>query len=175
LRVAIGLGSSLGDRRRRLELCVRKLNSHPALQLVRLSRWYKSTPLKGGEARGWFLNGVALFQSDIEPISLLAYCRSLEERASRRRARHWGDRTLDLDVLLTEGFVSNDPHLTLPHPAITQRPFVLFPLLEVWPDARDEHLGVAMADVPPPPRPWPWTVGVAARVNMLYLDEPTRS
>ena len=154
---------------------MRKLYAHPALRLMKLSRWYRSPPLKGGEARGWFLNGVALFESDLDPESLLDQCRLIEERAGRRRARYWGDRTLDLDLLLVEGCVSDDPLLTLPHPAIALRPFVLFPLLEVWPDAHDDRLGMPMADLAPPPRPWPWMAGVAVRGNMLYLDAPTRS
>jgi len=135
MKIAIGLGASLGDRRARLELTLRQLGATPGLRLLRGSRWYVSPPLAGGTARNWFLNGVGLYESDLDVMTVLARCRRLEERAGRRRARFWGDRTLDLDVLVAEGIRSDDPKLVLPHPAIAQRAFVLLPPPDVWPDA----------------------------------------
>lgn len=127
-----------------------------------MSRWYKSPPLRGGAARNWFLNGVALYRVTLPLPELLRRCQALEEAAGRRRARHWGDRPLDLDLIHAEGVVSDAPGLRLPHPAIASRPFVLFPLREVWPDAVDPRTHTRWADLPPPAGPRPWPVGTVA-------------
>jgi 2-amino-4-hydroxy-6-hydroxymethyldihydropteridine diphosphokinase len=132
--VAIGLGSSLGDRRRMLDRTVALLSRTPGFTLVSVSRWYRSAPMPGGTATGWFLNGVAVFRCERSPHEILDVCRALEARAGRRRARHWADRTLDLDVLHVEGVRSADADLTLPHPGVAERAFVWWPLLEAWPE-----------------------------------------
>lgn len=169
-RVAIGLGSSLGDRRATLETTVRKLAASPGLALVRTSRWLRTPPLRGGSARNWFLNGVALFRTTLAPLELLDRCVALESSAGRRRVRFWGDRPLDIDILLIEGLVLQTDRLTLPHHAITARPFTLGPLLEVWPDAVDPVTGTAYAAFPRPPGPRPHAVGILARRTPLrYL------
>jgi 2-amino-4-hydroxy-6-hydroxymethyldihydropteridine diphosphokinase len=170
MKLAVGLGSSLGDRRARLEHALVKLAHTPGLHLLRASRWVRTPPLHGGTAKGWFLNGVAAFASELTPEAVLDVCVALEEQAGRRRARVWGDRTLDLDVLLADDLVVDSERLVLPHPAIGRRRFVLEPLLEVWPDAVDPRTGQAYADLPTPagPRPVPW--GVVARGRPLrYL------
>lgn len=160
---AIGLGSSLGDRRATLERALVQLHLTPGLRLVRASRWYRTPPLRGGSARGWFLNGVALFSCGLSPHDLLDVCRELEDRAGRRRGGHWGDRTLDLDLLMLEGLRVHDDRLIVPHPALHLRPFVLQPLLEVWPDAIDAATGRPVRDHPTPPGPGAVAVGVVAR------------
>lgn len=160
--VAIGFGSSLGDRRKTLELAVRRMGT-AGMRLVRASRWLASPPLAGGTARNPFLNGVALYETTLSPQEVLARCRALEAAFGRRRARHWGDRTLDVDVLQYGDVVSNDPNLILPHPAIAKRPFVLWPLVEVWPDAVDPVSGVRWSTVQSDARPRPWRVGVPRR------------
>lgn len=170
MRIAIGLGSSLGDRRRTLETTVLRLATRDGLTLLRTSAWVRTPPLRGGAARNWFLNGVALFESALEPLEILDLCVALEESAGRRRARHWGDRTLDLDLLLAGDRVIDDPRLKVPHPAITRRPFVLGPLLEVWPDAQDPVTGRPFAEAPTPPGPRPVPCGRLAPAGALrYL------
>lgn len=131
--VAIGLGASLGDRRRMLDRTVALLARTPGFELVSVSRWYRSAPMRGGTATGWFLNGVAVFRCARSPHEILDVCRALEARAGRRRARHWADRTLDLDVLHVDGVRCADADLTLPHPGVAERAFVWWPLLEAWP------------------------------------------
>ena len=135
MRVAIGLGASIGPRRRVLERTVRAFASGPETQLIGVSRWYRSPPMRGGTAVGWFLNGVALYETTLSPATLLDRCRALETASGRRRARYWGDRPLDLDILVIERFTSTEPALVVPHPGILDRPFVWWPLREVWPDA----------------------------------------
>ena len=153
VRVAIGLGSSLGCRRQWIDLACRALDAHPKLHLLRKSRLWMSPPMPGGQARGWFLNAVALFESRLSAPELLERCVQLETQAGRRRAMHWGDRPLDLDLLMVEGVISKDPELELPHPGIAHRHFVLSPLLEVWPDAVDPLTSAPWADRPLPSGP----------------------
>lgn len=163
IRVAVGMGSSLGNRRRQPELAVALLNATNHTRFVRASRWYRTPPMRGGAARGWFLNGVVAFDTQLEPMDFLAECIALEQRLGRRRARHWGDRTLDLDVLLAGDHVIESEALQLPHPAIADRAFVLVPLCEAWPDAIDPITGGRYADLPVPGGPRPAPIGVLAR------------
>lgn len=162
MRVAIGLGSSLGDRRAQLELAVRRLAAHPGLTLLRVSRWYRTPPMRGGTARNPFLNGVALFECTLSLEELLTHCVCIEELAGRRRGSHWGDRTLDLDVLLADDCVVARPELRVPHPGIADRSFVIVPLLEVWPDATDPRTGLRWADSSHSATPRPVPAGVLA-------------
>ena len=166
VRAAIGLGSSLGDRERHLRTALRRLDADPAIELLAASRSWFSPPMRGGRARGWFLNRVALVRTTLDPEALLRCCIALERRAGRRRAHHWGDRTLDLDLLHVEGTVCERPDLRLPHPGIAERPFVLAPLAEVWPDAVHPITGVAWSELPEPapPRAVPLTALALRRV-----------
>lgn len=174
MKVAVGLGSSLGDRHARLEVTTRRLAARPGLTLLRSSRWVRTPPMTGGTARGWFLNGVLLFECAAPLETLLRWCRELEERADRRRERYWGDRTLDLDLLLADGVVRDTPELVLPHPGIGRRRFVLEPLLEVWPDAIDPRSGTRLADWPPAPGPRPTLSGILARPRAsTYGGQPS--
>ena len=115
--------------------------------------------MRGGTARGWFLNAVLRIRTELDPHALLQVTRALEGRAGRRRARYWGDRTLDIDLLLFAGCVVNDPDLTLPHPGIRARPFVLTPLLEVWPEAVDPTSNQPYSASPTPPPPHAVPIG----------------
>lgn len=163
MKVAIGLGSNLGPRRATLERVVHKLHAHPGVRVLRVSRWVRTPPMRGGTASGWFLNAVALVECALPLEDLLAFCIEIEEAAGRRRKRFWGDRPLDLDLVHAEGVVRDDPVLTLPHPGLTRRRFVLEPLLEVWPDAVDPRTGRPWAEHAPAPGPRPARVGVMPR------------
>ena len=161
--LAIGLGSSLGDRRRHLDDAVRALDRTHGMALVRCSRLVRTPPMQGGTATGWFLNAVALFRTTLGPHAVLARCRDLEAAAGRRRSRFWGDRTLDLDLVLDEVYIVDDAELRLPHPSLGARRFVVEPLLEVWPDARDPRTGELIATIASATGPKPVPVGVFAR------------
>ena len=168
--VALGLGSSMGPRRATLERTIRQLDAHPDLELLAVSRWYRTPPMRGGTARGWFLNGVARFRTRLSPDTLLDLCRELERQSGRRRARFWGDRPLDLDILLYGTSVVTTATLTLPHPGIGKRSFVYWPLLEVWPDAEDPVTQHPWVDAKNQPVPRKDPVGVFARRRPLaYL------
>lgn len=163
LEAAIGLGTSLGHRQRQLLTAILQLQAHPDVRIVRCSRLYRTPPMRGGTARGWFLNAVVRVRTTLSGPDLLALVRTIETQAGRRRAGHWGDRTLDLDVLLHGDTISDGPDLVLPHPGIRDRPFVLTPLLEVWPDAVDPRTHTAFAACPTPPPPRALPVGCVGR------------
>ena len=139
--VYIGLGSSLGNRKFWIEWAIKKLALHPNIRFRATSRGYRTPPMSGGRAYGWFLNSVAKFDTTLSPVELLKVAKDLERRADRRREVHWGDRTLDVDVLLYGGEIIDQPNLKIPHPSFLQRPFVTTPLLEINPNITDPRSG----------------------------------
>jgi 2-amino-4-hydroxy-6-hydroxymethyldihydropteridine diphosphokinase len=97
--------------------------------------------MSGGRATGWFLNSVACFKTSLTPTDVLAITKQLEQEADRRRDVFWGDRTLDIDLLMFGQQVIDDEHLKVPHPSFLQRPFVTTPLLEIDPNVKDPRTG----------------------------------
>jgi 2-amino-4-hydroxy-6-hydroxymethyldihydropteridine diphosphokinase len=132
VRAAIGLGSNLGDRARHITDAIASLAE--AVSLVRVSSLYETAPV-GGPDQGAYLNSVVVVDTDLSARELLTTCLDIERDHGRERRERWGPRTLDLDVLLYGGETLSDADLTLPHPRMTERRFVLEPLLEAWPDA----------------------------------------
>ena len=132
VRVAIGFGSNLGDRRKHLHEA-RQTLAH-SWKLDAVSSLYESAPV-GPVDQGPFLNAVAIFLTDAPPTDVLVRLLAVEQAAGRVRAERWGPRTLDLDLLLYGNEEIDMPGLTVPHPEIGNRRFVLEPLLEIWPDA----------------------------------------
>lgn len=127
-RAFLGLGTNLGDRRRYLSEAVEAIPD-----LVSVSSVYETEPV-GGPEQGAFLNIVAELATELEPYDLLELCRSLERAAGRERRIRWGPRTLDVDVLWVDGVTMDDDDLTIPHPRMYQRNFVVVPLLEIAPE-----------------------------------------
>ncbi|MFQ5947721.1 MAG: 2-amino-4-hydroxy-6-hydroxymethyldihydropteridine diphosphokinase [Acidimicrobiia bacterium] len=135
---AIGLGSNLGDRRFLLRRGVAGLGK--AGELVGVSSLYETAPI-GVSGQGPYLNAVALLHTGLSPERLLDVCLALEQEAGRTREgeERWAPRALDLDLLLYGGRVVDVEGLAVPHPRMTERRFVLEPLLEVWPEATLPH------------------------------------
>lgn len=131
-RAFLGLGTNLGDRRAFLREAV---DAVPDLTTV--SSVYETEPV-GGPEQGAFLNIVVELHTALEPYELLEVCRSLERAAGRERRVRWGPRTLDVDVLWIDGVTMSDDELTVPHPRMYQRNFVVVPLLEIAPDLDGE-------------------------------------
>ena len=129
--VAIGLGANLGDARATLAWAVQQLAAHPAVALQRVSSLYRTRPV---DAEGPdYLNAVALLTTSLDPHALLDLLQGLEQQAGRERPYRNAPRTLDLDLLLYGQRKLNATQLTLPHPRLHQRRFVLEPLAEVAP------------------------------------------
>lgn len=137
-RAVIAFGANLGDREATIASAVRALAETPDVTLVAVSPVYETPAIKDAgvdrEAPA-YLNGVAIIETSLEPHALLDVLQAIEVAHGRVRAEHWGDRTLDLDLIDFGGRVSADERLELPHPRAWQRAFVLQPWLDVEPEA----------------------------------------
>jgi 2-amino-4-hydroxy-6-hydroxymethyldihydropteridine diphosphokinase len=131
-RAFIGLGSNLGDRRALLRAAVEGLEA--AGDVVGVSPLYETEPVGGPEGQGPYLNAVVELSTGDTPRELLERCRALEAAAGRLRTVHWGPRTLDADVLWVQGCEVDEPDLTVPHPRLWERRFVVQPLADLAPD-----------------------------------------
>ena len=153
-RAYLGLGSNLGDRRAYLQGAIDGLDEAPGVSVVAVSRVYETVPV-GGPPQEAFLNAVVAIDTELDPHALLALAHALEEAASRVRVERWGPRTLDVDLLLYDDAHIDTPDLTIPHPRMWERGFVLAPLRDVAPDLVPADLAwkgvraAAVALVPP--------------------------
>ena len=130
----VALGSNLGNRLQYLQQAIAKFSHHPQIRAVQVSRWYESLPIGGPAGQPNFLNGVLRAETSLSPIQLFQWLQGIERRLDRKRNIRWNARTIDLDLLLY-GSVSRQPGpLTLPHPRMTFRPFVLAPAVEIAPE-----------------------------------------
>lgn len=123
----IGLGSNLGDSRQILSEAIAKLKT---LGMVKVSRLYQSPPM-GPQDQPNYLNAVAELNTDLAPLDLLDHLQHFEQEAGRVRLRRWGERTLDLDLLIYGNEKIHNERLTVPHIGILQRDFVVIPLLDL--------------------------------------------
>ena len=131
----IGLGSNLGDREATLRAALAELAGHAGIEVTAVSSFHETAPV-GGPPQGMFLNAVAELRTALHPDELLAALQGVEARLGRERGVRWGPRTLDLDLLLYGDRTIREEHLTVPHPRMHRRLFVLEPLCEVAPGAR---------------------------------------
>ncbi len=146
-RAYVGMGSNLGDRAGNLLLALRGM-TEAGLAVTRLSNVYETEPVGVREAQPAFLNMAAELSAPLPPPeALLRLLLRVEADAGRRRDRPLQARTLDLDLLLYGGEVAHTDALTLPHPRLHQRRFVLAPLAELIPDARHPTLGATIAEL----------------------------
>jgi len=134
----LALGSNLGDRLAHLQLAIDELARAPAVRVLALSRVYETAPV-GGPPQDPYLNAVVAIETGLDPFELLRVCQQIEQRAARERGERWGPRTLDVDVLLMDGTRLETDDLTIPHPRMWERGFVLAPLRDVAPHLVDEN------------------------------------
>lgn len=126
----LALGSNLGDREGYLESAIRQLKYHQEIEVLSVSDIYETDPV-GYEDQDRFLNMAVKVRTSLDPMALLRYCNHIEANLLRKRVVHWGPRTIDVDILLYEGRTSDEEVLTLPHPRMTERSFVMLPLKDV--------------------------------------------
>lgn len=131
--VYIGLGSNLADPLRQLARAVAELASLPDTSLVAQSAFYWSRPV-GPQDQPDFVNGAVKLTTSLEPLTLLDHLQQIENAHGRARNQHWGPRTLDLDLLLYDDTPVQNERLTVPHPELANRDFVLQPLLDLNPE-----------------------------------------
>ncbi|HRY14379.1 MAG: 2-amino-4-hydroxy-6-hydroxymethyldihydropteridine diphosphokinase [Candidatus Competibacteraceae bacterium] len=130
----IGIGSNRCDPANQVRRALQALATLPASRLTTHSPWYRTAPVGGPPGQPDYLNAVAAVETTLSPDALLAALQAMENAQGRVRAERWGPRTLDLDLLLYGSIIRDDPYLTLPHPRLHQRAFVLYPLHDIAPD-----------------------------------------
>ncbi|MDQ3985109.1 MAG: 2-amino-4-hydroxy-6-hydroxymethyldihydropteridine diphosphokinase [Actinomycetota bacterium] len=133
----IGIGSNVGDRAFFCRRAVDELRAQPGVKVEAVSSLYETSPV-GGPPQRSFLNVVTRIAVDFGARELLRVCREIEDAVGREPSEiRWGPRVIDLDVLTFGDEKINEPDLEIPHPRMTQRRFVLAPLLEIDPDVAD--------------------------------------
>ena len=133
MRAYVGLGSNLGDRERTIEQAVALLGAEPEVEIVAMSTLRETEPW-GPVAQPSYLNGAVEVETSLEPRSLLGVLLDLERRLGRVRDERFGPRTIDLDLLVYDDAVLDEPGLTVPHPRLHERVFALEPLHELDPE-----------------------------------------
>lgn len=128
----VGLGSNLENPIQQVSDALIELNEIAQTRLLKQSQLYRSDPV-GPPGQPDYINAVALLETALEPLDLLDALQSIENAHQRRRIQHWGPRTLDLDLLLYADQQIDLERLQVPHPHMTEREFVLYPLAEIAP------------------------------------------
>ena len=137
--VVLGIGGNKGDRAAYLKTAIEAISKQ--VTLVVCSQIYETEVWGGMATNGNFLNQVVCIQTDLEPSSLLELIQVIEVDLGRTREQHWGDRTIDIDILYFGAEVWDTPTLSIPHPYLAQRRFVLQPLAEILPGKIHPVLG----------------------------------
>ncbi|RAJ55451.1 2-amino-4-hydroxy-6-hydroxymethyldihydropteridine diphosphokinase [Streptomyces sp. Amel2xB2] len=167
-QAVIALGGNMGDRLERLQSAVDALADTPGLKVLAVSPVYETEPwgVEPGSQPS-YLNAVVLVRTTLPPGSLLERGHAIEEALERVRDEHWGPRTIDVDIVTYQDVVSDDPRLTLPHPRVHERAFVLVPWHDVDPGAEVPGVGAVAELLAAVGRE-----GVAARTDLeLSLPE----
>ncbi|MCX7780855.1 MAG: 2-amino-4-hydroxy-6-hydroxymethyldihydropteridine diphosphokinase [Negativicutes bacterium] len=131
--IAIAFGSNLGDRAGNIIAGANQLVADGAVKLLAISSLYETEPV-GCKDQPDFLNATAIIATELPPLALLDACLAVEKQLGRVRTLRWGPRVLDIDILVYHDLQMNDERLTLPHPRLPERGFVLAPLAEIAPN-----------------------------------------
>jgi len=132
MRYFLSLGSNVGQRRKNLARALEALQL-AGVTVLKTSSLYQTEPVEGG-GPGWFYNLAAEVSAPIDPEEMLDLVKGIERRFGRQPEESGGPRSIDIDILLAEGRVMRSRRLTVPHPRLTRRNFVLVPLAEISPE-----------------------------------------
>lgn len=143
----IGLGTNLGDRELKLLMAVAELGKLPGTRVTALSPFYETEPV-GGVPQDNFYNAAARIATSLSPLELLDQLKRIETEVFHRvPSGHWGPRSMDLDLLLYGDLVLSQERLTIPHPRLAERRFVLQPLADIAPSLVHPTLGKSIAQL----------------------------
>ena len=134
-KALIGIGSNIGDRKGYIDTAIDALNHIPSVKVSRVSSIYETTPW-GYVNQEKFYNAVLEVETNLSPVALLGVCLGIEAGIGRIREIKNGPRVIDLDLLLFDGMESTSAELTLPHPRMFERDFVLIPLKDLYPEMK---------------------------------------
>lgn len=126
----LGLGTNMGNRENYLRKAVEIINNNQEIKILKVSKVYE-TKAWGLKEQDDFLNLCVEIETELNPQELLEVCHKVEEELNRVRTIRWGPRTIDVDILFFNDMLSLDENLTLPHPRIKERAFVLIPLMDL--------------------------------------------
>ena len=129
-KVFLSLGSNLGDRENNLMEAIKKIKDMDEIKLTKVSNIYETEPV-GYLEQGRFLNMVIKLLTKLAPLELLNKLQAVENLLMRTREIHWGPRTIDIDILMIDNLKMDTKELTVPHPRMLERAFVLVPLMEL--------------------------------------------
>jgi 2-amino-4-hydroxy-6-hydroxymethyldihydropteridine diphosphokinase len=141
MRCFIGLGSNLADPKYQVSSAIEQLKQVDKTRFIQSSSLYSSPPM-GPQDQPDYVNAVLEIETELSAHGLLDKLQEIERIHGRVRKRHWGERTLDLDLLLFGDVVIDDERLKVPHPGIAERAFVLYPLAEIAPEITIPKLGL---------------------------------
>ena len=128
--ILLGLGSNMGDRKQNILAAIDKINTNTQIAVEKVSSIYETEPY-GVKNQDPYLNGVVEISTNLSPEELLDVCLLIEKELGRTRNVHWGPRTIDIDLLIYHDVKVVLPNLTLPHPYLALRRFVLVPMLDI--------------------------------------------
>jgi len=131
----IALGSNIGNRLGYIQKAIKAICKLENTCVVKVSEIYETNPV-GYVEQDKFLNMVIMIKTCFTPFELLEKLQEIEHMLKRKRVIHWGPRTIDLDILIFDGITLHDPKLTIPHPEMLKRAFVLIPLKDIAPDIK---------------------------------------
>ncbi len=132
-KVYLGLGSNLNSPPRQIKTALKAIAKLPGTQLVGCAPWYQSIAIGPG-SQPRYINTVVAIDTVLKPRALLQALQQIERQQGRKRIVRWGPRTLDIDILLYAKQALKTQHLTIPHPRLGERNFVLYPLADIAPD-----------------------------------------
>lgn len=146
MHVYLSLGSNLGDRKANLDQAIERLGALPGIRLAAVSDYIETEPV-GPPDQPWFYNAAAAIDTNLEPQDLLTALKHVENALGRKPAERWGPRLIDIDIILWGERTIVEQGLEVPHPEFRQRAFVLEPLAQIAPDARDPITGQTVAEL----------------------------
>lgn len=144
--VFLGLGSNLGSRFEQIEYAIESIGKYPSICIELVSSFYETKPF-GYVDQPDFINAAIKIRTDLSPKELLTVVKDLERKMLRQETFKWGPRIIDIDILLFGDLIIDEPDLTIPHPLMHVREFVLKPLLEIGASVIHPKLGSSIQEL----------------------------